>query len=194
MSVGRMAVVAATCFLVGSLLSGPAAHAKFGSSPAQPPGTPPYGMNVQGDAGGTKLAGVFEINFSALHCTAPGSFTCTSGGPDLAMAKATLRLRKDNEIHTFYIDLGEVSFDDIPAIQALALEEFRAPILEAFFGVPQGTNSTLQVYLKEITQFSMGTIVNNGAQGSTYIVDPGDPVGNKIVEFSSIADLVVAVK
>lgn len=190
MRVGRSAILATLFVLIGSLLSGAPAYAKFSSSPAQPPGEPPYGMNVQGDAGGTKLSGVIEISFSGLHCST--AEICSLGGPDRAWAKATLRLKKDNEIHAFYVDLGEVAYDDIPEIQALAMEEFRGPILEAFFG--QGSSSTLQLYLKEITQFSIGTIVNNSAAPGTYITDPGDTTQQKIVEFSSVADLVVAVK
>lgn len=195
MNVGRMATLAALCLVLGSLFAGTAAHAICDTTPAQPPGTPPFGMNIQGDVAGTKLSGVVEVTFSGLHCTPNPDLVCgVQVWPDLATAKGSLRLRKDNEMYTFYLDMGEVPFDDIAAVQALAMEEFRAPILGAFFGVPQGTNSPLHIYLKEMTQFSVGTIANGNAAQGTYIVDPNGPVGNRIVEFVAVADVTVAVK
>ena len=175
------------------LVSLSAGSTAFAGSPAQPPGSPPYGMAVQGDVAGTKLTGVVEVSFYNLHCTSPGSFSCNNGGPDLSSAKATMRLSKGtNNVNTFYVDLGTVHFSDVAAVQTLAMERFRAPILAAFFGVPVGTFSPLQIYLKDISTLSMGNIVDNTAPAGNYISNPGYP--DKIVEFSAVADLVVAVK
>lgn len=155
--------------------------AAFAGSPAQPPGAPPYGMAVRGDAGGTKLTGVIEVSFSNLHCSAPGSFACDNAGPDLASAKSVIRLSKGtNSVKAFYVDLGTVPYTDVQYIQNLALAKFRAPILEYFFGVQQGTQSFLQIYLKSISSMSIGTIP-----------DPVNPAST--LEFSAVADLVLAI-
>ncbi len=160
------------------------AHAGCGS-PSQPPGTPPYGLAIHGDAGGTKLTGSITVSFSNLHCSVPGSDACTYGGPDLAYATASIQLKKSggnsdasgssDKIKTLSAVLGDVLYNDAAAVQDRAMAAFRCPILKEFFGVSSDEcdASALQIYLKEISSFD---------------------IGDNATGFSAMASLVLAVK
>lgn len=160
------------------------AFAVCSSSPAQPPGTAPYGLNVQGAASGVKLTGTIEISFSNLGCNAGYEAeygSCSETGPNAATARVAIRLSSnktnaDNSNRAFYVDLGSVPFQDAQRVQAIALEQLRKPILDAFFGGDFGQ----QIYLKEFSLYTQANI-------STA------PADDRYSEFAAMANLTLAV-
>lgn len=160
------------------------ALAACSSSPSQPPGEPPYGLNVEGSAAGTKLKGVIEISFTNIQCdaiyeTIYGS--CDITGPNAAWARVALRLSEPNinaedSTKAFYVDIGTVPILDIPAVQSIVMEAMRSFILTDFFEGDTGQ----EIYLKE---FSLYTLAN---------ISTADPEARD-VEFTAIADLTLAI-
>jgi len=187
------AILTGFCMILVVLFSATHALALSGGSPSQPPGTPPYGMAIHGDVAGTKLNGVFTMNFSSLFCSGGiSSPACAFDGPDSAYANGTLRLRKGSILKSFTMDFGAVPINDIATLQTLVMSGFKDPIISAFFNEDP---SILQMYLKELSEFSMDYTYDPGAAIGTYIMDPLDPdPGHKIVSFTATSDVVVAVK
>ena len=185
------------CFIVtlavtlSVLISATYVFAASSASPSQPPGEPPYGLNVQGDASGTKLNGVIQIGFSDLECFDgdPNIWgPCDTEDQIYNAASAIVAVRlslnnnnKEENVHTFYFNLGElVPYKDAQAVQLIVLEALRPYILEAFFGVPIGQNSDLEVYLKDIYLYRVANI-----EGT-------DPLSDN-VDFTAIAQVTLAV-
>jgi hypothetical protein len=113
----------------------------FAKAYSQPPGEPPYGLKVQGAAGGTKLYGTIaieEYNFT-------GNSTFTD-------AKITLRLRMGNDIQLFYGTIhgnfDQTNPDPIQAAAVQALKGGSDGILSYFFG-----DTSLTITLKNVSDF-----------------------------------------
>ena|SRR5687767_13714274 len=103
----------------------------------QPPGEPPFGLAVQGDAKGTKLSGVL---FAEFH-------TCDFGGS--CQARVVLRLRRSNTtaFATFYGDTGgspSINPANVAAAQQAIIKLMSPQVIGAFFG----GDSSLQIKLK----------------------------------------------
>jgi hypothetical protein len=92
--------------------------------PDTPPGVPPYGVAIQSDAAGTKLTGVISIEYGAGPTTREGMFYYKS--------RILLRLKKGNEVKTFYAE-GDLPSDPVFQ-QAVITELLKDKILGAFFG------------------------------------------------------------
>jgi hypothetical protein len=112
-----------------------AAKASFDS----PPGDPPYGLAVHGNAGGTRLYGTIEIELIAPE----------SGFADV---RAVVRLRKGNTVNVFYSYLIEnVDYSD-PAIYQNRIANALAP--EILNGLFPG-QSNLCIWLKSASELGV---------------------------------------
>jgi len=123
-----------------------AAKASFDS----PPGEPPYGLAVHGNAGGTKLYGTIEIEYinqtSALT----------------ADVRAVVRLRKGNTVKVFYSGiLEDVNIDDPKVLQDVVAFALAPKILNAFF-----PGESLCIWLKAASE--LGESQKYSESGSTF--------------------------
>ena len=127
-----------------------------------PPGEPPFGLAVQGDAKGTKLSGVLFAEFHDCDFDT-----------GLCQARIVLRLRKGSttEFATFYGDTGgSASIDPANpgAAQQAIIDLMSHKVLIHFFG----GNFSLQIKLKSVTEFgelhALTTDLTPG--GSQFIV------------------------
>ena len=99
----RILVLAVTVAVLFSFaLAVPAIAGKASGQGGDNEGAPPYGLKVQGDAAGTKLYGVIEVEyFGDLGNPLPGDGSC-------ANVQAVARLRKGKDLKTFYADAGSI--------------------------------------------------------------------------------------
>lgn len=172
--------------ICGVILAANVAQAGSGSPSRPISGEAPYGLSLHGEAKGTKLSGNIVVAFEDLRCENPGSAYCYQNGPDLAIASATLQLKKSGgnfdakgsfvKVKLLNAPLGEVYFDDPFEVQAAAITAFTCDILQEFFDVADGEcgSSGLEVVLKDLGEF--------------YATEP-DSLGN----FTVMAELVLAV-
>jgi len=112
-----------------------AAKASFDS----PPGEPPYGLAVHGNAGGTKLYGTIEIELI---------------NPDagFAEARAVVRLRKGNTVEVFYSGLLlDVNYSNPPLYQDAVAQALKTEILNGFFP----GESNLCIWLKAASELGV---------------------------------------
>lgn len=135
-----------------------ASHAFARGSAEEKPGEPPYGLATQGDAAGTKLYGVVEVEYSN-----PQGILATNY---CAEVRAVLRVRKGNSIAAFYVPPTDahnsavalepslscgnnmLKTQNVVAIQMALLDAFAPKVLGALFG----GSSNLDLYLKTISE------------------------------------------
>jgi hypothetical protein len=113
-----------------------------------PPGEPPFGLAVQGDAKGTKLSGAL---FAEFHDCIDNP---NSDGLQICAARFVLRLRRTNanDFGVFYGDTGGVRTIEpanAGAAQQAIINLMSPQVIGAFFG----GNSSLQIKLKSVTEF-----------------------------------------
>jgi len=113
----------------------------------QPPGQPPFGLAVQGDAKGTKLSGALFVEFH--HCDNTGE----------CQARVVLRLRKanTNDFDTFYDDTTGIDPAN-PGVAQQEIIDLMAPqVIDRFFGNNNGNvtddRTDLQIKLKSVSEF-----------------------------------------
>jgi hypothetical protein len=131
----------------------------------QPPGAPPFGLAVQGDAKGTKLTGALFAEF--YNCDA------NTGECD---ARVVLRLRKSNtsDFDIFFAEASGLDPANPGATQQAIIDLMEADVIARFFG----NNANLGIKLKSVTEF--------GEVGATTQLTP---LGSQFV----LTDLVIAV-
>jgi hypothetical protein len=128
----------------------------FAKAYSQPPGEPPYGLKVEGAAGGTKLYGTLTLE--------EYGFASDGKSNTFTNAVIVLRLRQGNDIQLFYGTISG-SFDQtLPAdIQAAVIQAMKSQILDYFFG----GDTSLTITLKNVTDF---VFTDNGASSlGSYI-------------------------
>jgi hypothetical protein len=139
----------------------------------QPPGEPPFGLAVQGDAKGTKLTGALFAEF----------YNC-DGGTGLCAARIILRLRRSNatEFDIFFAQASGLDPANPGATQQDIIELMGPQVIDRFFGNNDGnvTNdpTNLAIKLKNVTEF--------GELGVATLLTP---TGSQFV----LTDLVIAV-
>jgi len=210
MKTKKMLTMLVVSLFTGILFTGTLAFAICGGSPEDPT-APPGGVATTG----TKLVGTLVIDFSKLHCAAPMTpEDCDfNGGPDLAYAKATLKLTVvkgndktcdvDNEKkivkHTFHAFLGkEVPYDEVYTVRVILLEKLTKQIFKKFFGINNPATSGLVLTVKDISPFNIGLVFDPAAAPGTYVFDynlgvdvDGNPI--PIIGFSNAVDISVLV-
>ena len=133
-----------------------AAKASFDS----PPGAPPYGLAVHGNAGGTKLYGVVEVEYyDVVRYQSTISF----------QARAVARLQQGNKLQTFYAAPNIVFTDDKdPAVvQGPLMNAFAPQVLDFFFPGQFG----LCIWLKNVTEYSELDVPATGYQNKYIVMD-----------------------
>ncbi len=120
-----------------------ATEAWAGAADSPNDGEPPNGVAYQSDAAGTKLTGVISVELTQIDTV---EFTATS-------ARGVLRLRKGNEIHTFYSeveDTHDCSDADVPDENdcvrwefAFEIQQIQEALVEAF---TLGSNGILATF------------------------------------------------
>ncbi len=119
-------------------------------SPEEKPGTPPKGVAIQSDAQGTKLVGVLYLE----------SYDFRANDNTAAFLRVAVRLRKGNQLETFYADLTCTNSVLLPCdsnrryditqtglIQTAIIDKLKNDILGAFFN--GNTNLTITLKLME---------------------------------------------
>lgn len=126
----------------------------------QPPGEPPFGLAVQGDAKGTKLSGAL---FAEFH-------TCDFDGK--CQARVVLRLRRSNTtaFATFYGDTtsaAPINPANVAAAQQAIINLMSPQVIAAFFG----GDPSLTIKLKSVTEFGeLGVSPTDLTGGSQFIL------------------------
>lgn len=126
-------------------------------------GEPPYGLAIQSDAQGVKLYGeLFVEHYDYQFIIDPPSKTA-------AVLSVVVRLRKGNQLNTFFADLdcsvgsplrpicanGRYDVTQAEVIQNAIIEEMKVRVLLKF-----SMDTTLGIKLKNIEEFG---VVTNGA-------------------------------
>lgn len=158
--------VAIICMLV------PVAFAGSGS-PEKPEGDKPRGLAIQGNAPGEKLVGVVAMEHY-------GFYTCVTanGTANCANARATVRLRKSNELHTFFAYVNDVVVGDFRGNQERLMQAMKADILKAFRMDPNA-----EIVVRSLEEFGSADDFD-----SPLAVLTGGPI------FNYVMDIVLAVK
>ena len=146
----------------------PAAFAGSGS-PEKPEGAKPSGLAIQGDAPGEKLVGVVAMEHY-------GFYTC--GTANCANARATVRLRKSNELHTFFAYVNGVVVGDFEGNQEQIMQALKPAILSAF-----GMDPNSEIVVRSLEEFGNADDFN-----SPLAEVSGGPI------FNYVMDVVVSVK
>lgn len=125
----------------------------------QPPGEPPFGLAVQGDAKGMKLSGALFAEFH--HCIPSGNVPLRL----LCQARIVLRLRKGTaqgvtpDFDIFYGDTGGLAsmpVDNVAATQQLIINLMAPQVIDRFFGNHNyiyTDDPVLTVKLKSVTEY-----------------------------------------
>jgi len=122
----------------------------------QPPGEPPFGMAVQGDAKGTKLSGALFAEFH--HC----NVVVVNETPRLfCQARIVLRLRKGTTtaFQMFYGDTGGLASmnpDNVGATQQAIINLMAPQVIDRFFGNNNDIftdDPAMTIKLKTVTEF-----------------------------------------
>ena len=123
----------------------------------QPPGEPPFGLAVQGDAKGTKLSGALFAEFH--HCIPDVNLR------PLCQARIVLRLRKGTaqgvtpDFDIFYGDTGGLAsmpLDNVAATQQLIINLMAPQVIDHFFGNANfiyTDDPSLTIKLKSVTEY-----------------------------------------
>ena len=115
------------------------------SSGDRPPGEPPFGISAQSNAGGTKITGVMFIE--ATNFLADGSADSI---------RAAARLRKGNELKTFFVEVVAPPVDirtpgGIEEVQEVLFAALGPQIIDFFMGDACDAGCTLA--LKRALEF-----------------------------------------
>ena len=150
----------------------PVAFAGSGS-PEKPEGEIPRGLAIQGNAPGEKLVGVVAMEHY-------GFYECFPGGKpaNCANARATVRLRKSNDLHTFFASVTGVIVGDFEGNQNQIMQALKPAILSAF-----GMDPNSEIVVRNLEEFG-----NADDFDSPLTVCSGGPI------FNYIMDIVLAVK
>lgn len=111
----------------------------------RPPGEPPYGLAVHGDAAGTKLYGVLYIEYSNFS------------GTRFADARIVVRLRMSNRLEMFYAEAQAVEISSMSANQQYIMAAISPHVLRAFF--PGQTS--LAISVKNVSEFIQTDAIDN---------------------------------
>jgi len=132
----------------------------------QPPGQPPFGLAVQGDAKGTKLSGALFAEFHDCNLTT-----------GLCEARVVLRLRKGNssDFDTFYDDTTGIDPANPGAAQQAIITLLAPQVIDRFFGNNNGIftddPTNLQIKLKSVTEFGeLGVSSTDLTAGSQFVL------------------------
>ena len=135
-----------------------------GSGSPEKPDVGPRGLKIEGAAPGEKLVGVAVIEHYGFYQCYPNS---------CANARVMLRLRKTNELKTFFTHVEDIVIRDFAGNQEVITEALRPAILSAFKLDPNAT-----IVLRNLEEFvgaddtSSPLAVLIGGEGiSTYIFD-----------------------
>ncbi len=127
----------------------------------QPPGSPPFGAAVQGDAKGTKLSGAL---FAEFHDCVFETGLCE--------ARIVLRLRKGNTsaFAMFYGDTDNVATIDPTnpgTAQAAIIALMEPQVIDFFFG----GNPSLHIKTKSLTEFGeLGVAPTDLTESSQFVL------------------------
>jgi hypothetical protein len=108
-------------------------------SPEKPEGAIPRGLAIQGDAPGEKLVGVVAMEHY-------GFYSC--GNANCANARATVRLRKSKELHTFFASVDNIVVGDFAGNQYQIMQAMKADILSAF-----GMDPNAEIVVRSLEEF-----------------------------------------
>jgi len=113
-----------------------------------PPGEPPFGLSVQGDAKGTKLSGVLFAEFHDCIDNPNGN------GLQICAGRFVLRLRKTNanDFAVFYADTGRlrtIEPENPRTAQAAVIALLEPAVINFFFP----GNTSLHIKTKSVTEF-----------------------------------------
>ena len=155
----------------------PVAFAGSGS-PEKPEGEIPRGLAIQGNAPGEKLVGVVAMEHY-------GFYPC--GNANCANARATVRLRKGNELRTFFTHVDNAVVGDFAGNQNQIMQKLKSRVLSAF-----GIDPNSQIVVRNLEEF--------GSKDDPDILDPNSDPASPLAEltggpiFNYIMDIVLAVK
>lgn len=163
----RYAIVCAVSVAILCMLV-PVAFAGSGS-PEKPEGDIPRGLAIQGNAPGEKLVGVVAMEHY-------GFYPC--GSANCANARATVRLRKSGEMHTFFAYVNDVVVGDFRGNQERLMQAMKADILAAFRMDPNA-----EIVVRSLEEFGSADDFDSPLAQLT-----GKPI------FNYVMDIVLAVK
>ncbi len=142
MSHFKKTIVICLAVLFTGMLFGLVAFAK--TEFEKPAGAPPYGVYGDPDAQGTKLHGVFFIEYQNYTYVEP-NFVADG-------AKLLMRLQKAGDLHTFYGEVvGPLYFDDPESILGKFADELEGQIIEEFFGA--AAVGTMEIKIRTTQNF-----------------------------------------
>jgi hypothetical protein len=173
-----MVLWATLAALSAIVLAGPAIAGKASGQGGGNEGEPPYGLKVEGDAAGTKLYGVIEVEYFGD----PGG--ALPDGGNCAHVQAVARLRKGNGLKTFYADADRISYFAPASLRCGSMLSVTNPALlqEAIIGafrdlVVGGTSTnpgffpadpSLNLYLRGVSDLGVSKVDVPGV-GTTNI-------------------------
>jgi hypothetical protein len=163
----RLTTILVVCMAILCILV-PVAFAGSGS-PEKPEGAIPRGLAIQGNAPGEKLVGVVAMEHY-------GFYSC--GTANCANARATVRLRKSNELRTFFAYVNGVVVGDFAGNQEQLMQVMKADILSAF-----GMDPNSEIVLRNLEEYGSADDFD-----SPLAQISGGPI------FNYIMDIVLAVK
>ena len=151
------------CLLLGVLVL-----AKVFAKQEQPPGEPPFGVAVQGDAPGTKLNGAFFGEF--YNCVGPdanGHFSCKG--------RFVLRLRKGDtkDLEMFYAAATGIDPSSPAEAQQVIADLLEPQIIDRFFGNDNGIftdDPLLDVKVKSVTEWGAESIAPTDLTSASQFV------------------------